>query len=73
MVTKAHKQCVIEVECLNLAKTAALTGLSVRTWRRYALGGKVGSVKIDKKVLIPVSEIKRVMGEGYRPAIQDKS
>lgn len=49
-------------------QAAQITGLSRFTWKSYANSGKVSSVKIDRKVLIPATEIKRVIDAGFRPA-----
>ena len=45
-----------------------ISGLSPWTWRRWAYDGKIASVKAGRRLLIPVSEIERVMREGLRPA-----
>jgi predicted site-specific integrase-resolvase len=47
----------------------AWTGLSVWTWRRWAYDGKIASVKAGKRLLIPASEVERIMREGLRPAL----
>jgi hypothetical protein len=50
-----------------------LTGLSAWTWRNWAYSGRVASVKTGKgkqaRLLIPLSEVERVMNEGLRPAL----
>lgn len=43
------------------------TGVSQWTWRNLAYSGKVESIKIGTRLLIPVSEIERVIAEGRRP------
>lgn len=45
------------------------TGLSHWTWRKYAYEGRVASIKLGKVLLIPASEVERVLAEGYRPAL----
>ncbi len=45
------------------------TGLSPWTWRRWAYEGKVASIKVGRRLLIPRSEIERVLAEGLRPAV----
>jgi hypothetical protein len=45
------------------------SGLSRWTWRRWAYAGKVTSVKVGKRLLIPGSEYERLMREGTRPAL----
>jgi hypothetical protein len=47
----------------------AWTGLSVWTWRRWAYDGKIASVKAGKRLLIPASEVERILNEGLRPAL----
>jgi len=46
------------------------TGLSPWTWRRWAYDGKIASAKAGKRLLIPKSEVDRVMKEGLRPALE---
>ena len=48
------------------------TGVSRWTWRRWAYDGKVGSVKLGKRLLIPVAEIDRLVSENTRPALEDR-
>lgn len=45
------------------------TGLSPWTWRRWAYDGKIASIKAGKRLLIPGSEVDRVLREGLRPAL----
>lgn len=47
----------------------AMTGLSRWTWRKYAYEGRVASTKVGRRLLIPVSEIERIMTQGLRPAV----
>ncbi len=53
---------------VGVETAGAMTGLSPWTWRRWAYEGKISSVKAGRRLLIPVSEIERVMQEGTRPA-----
>ena len=48
------------------------TGLSRWTWRRWAYDGKVASVKAGKRLLIPGTEVNRIMREGFRPALEGR-
>lgn len=49
-------------------KTAASQlGISVWTLRKKAYDGDIASVKIGAKLLIPESEIDRLIREGMRP------
>ena len=55
-------------DTLQPIKDAARTlGISVWTLRKKAYEGRVASVKIGAKLLIPESEIERVIREGMRP------
>jgi len=55
-------------ETLHPVKDAARQlGISVWTLRKRAYEGDVASVKIGAKLLIPESEIARLIQEGMRP------
>jgi excisionase family DNA binding protein len=56
---------------LGVADAEALTGVSRWTWRRWAYDGKVGSVKLGKRLLIPSAEISRLVEENTRPRLAD--
>lgn len=64
------KQQSISPEYIGVDQAEVLSGLSRWTWRRMAYAGKIASVKAGKRLLIPVTEIRRVMSEGYRPALE---
>lgn len=49
-----------------------LGGLSHWTLRRWAAAGKLATVKIGARVLVPESEIARLMQQGYRPAAAER-
>jgi len=59
----------IKPEYVGVDQAEVMTDISRWTWRRYAYQGKVASVKAGKRLLIPISEVQRVMAEGYRPAV----
>jgi excisionase family DNA binding protein len=48
-----------------------LTGLSRWTLRRWYMDGKISSIKVGSRVLIPMSEIDRVIAEGTRPRLAE--
>jgi len=48
-----------------------LTGVSRWTWRRWAYDGKVASVKLGKRLLIPRAEIARLVSENLRPRLAE--
>jgi len=58
-------------EFLSVKEAKALTGISDWTWREWAEIGKCASVKIGHRLLIPVSEIQRLLLEGLRPACKN--
>jgi methylthioribose-1-phosphate isomerase len=47
-----------------------MTGRSRWSWRRDAYDGKIASVKLGAKLLIPIAEIRRVIAENTRPRLQ---
>jgi hypothetical protein len=55
------------------ADAGAMTGYSCSTWRAWAYSGKCASIKTgpakQARLLIPVSEIDRIMSRGLRPAL----
>jgi hypothetical protein len=67
--TKPTKRSDVQPEYVRVADAEVLSGLSRWTWRRYAYSGKVASIKVGERLLIPVAEIRRIMAKGYRPAI----
>jgi predicted site-specific integrase-resolvase len=61
---------------LSPKMAAGLTGLSVWTWRSWCYSGRIASVKTgaekQARLLIPLSEIERVLNEGLRPALSER-
>lgn len=57
----------VNADYLGVAEAEALTGVSRWTWRRWAYDGKVASVKLGKRLLIPSAEITRLVEENTRP------
>lgn len=58
-----------EKRLANLEECAAATGLSTFWWRRKAKNGEVESVKMGTRLMIPVSEIDRIIAENTRPRV----
>jgi len=58
---------VIQPEYVGVDEAQALTGISKWTWRVAAYRGRVESCKIGNRLLIPLSEIRRLIREGTRP------
>lgn len=61
----------VEPELVSVQSAEVMTGRSRWSWRRDAYEGKIASVKIGAKLLIPVSEVRRVIEENTRPRLQD--
>jgi excisionase family DNA binding protein len=60
---------VVQKEYLGVEQAGLVTGMSPWTWRRWAYAGKVASVKLGNRLLIPRSEIDRLIAENLRPAV----
>jgi hypothetical protein len=61
----------VEREWMGVIEAETMTGRSRWTWRRAAYNGEVASCKIGRRLLIPASEIRRVMTEGLRPRLAE--
>ena len=58
-------------EFVSVKEAKALTGISDWTWREWVEIGKCASVKLGGRLLIPISEIQRLLSEGFRPALKN--
>jgi hypothetical protein len=56
---------------VSVQSAEVMTGRSRWSWRRDVYEGKIASVKIGAKLLIPISEVRRVIAENTRPRLQD--
>ncbi|HEY1895845.1 MAG TPA: helix-turn-helix domain-containing protein [Terracidiphilus sp.] len=63
----------VEPEYLSVNECEIVSGLSRWTWRRYAYAGTVASVKVGPRLLIPRSEMDRIMRAGLRPALNESA
>jgi len=54
---------------VSVAEAAGRLGLSIWTLRNWAYAGKVASCKLGSRLLIPESEIERLISESMRPAV----
>jgi hypothetical protein len=65
---------MIEPEYMSVVDAEVLTGISRWYWRSLAYGGKVESVKLGSpkngRLVIPISEVRRVMAEHTRPRVE---
>lgn len=68
-MAKLEKQKV-ETRLVGVDKAAEMTGISVWTWRRWCYAGRCASVKLGRRLLIPVSELDRLISAGTRDALQ---
>jgi hypothetical protein len=57
----------VQPEYVSVDEAEILTGVSKWSWRSYAYAGKLESVKIGSRLLIPISEVRRILSEGRRP------
>jgi hypothetical protein len=64
-MTKQTKR--IEPEYMGVDEAEIMTGRSRWSWRKDAYSGRIASVKVGRRLLIPVSEIRRILAEGLRP------
>lgn len=69
MQTRVERK--IQPELLGMADAEAMTGRSRWSWRRDCYSGAVASVKIGRRLFVPVSEVRRVIAEHTRPRLQD--
>jgi excisionase family DNA binding protein len=58
-------------EVVRVQEFARRLQISVWTARQWAYRGKIASCKVSKHLLIPASEIERLIGAGTRPRIAD--
>ena len=60
----------VETELVSVQSAEIMTGRSRWSWRRDAYEGKIVSVKLGAKLLIPIAEVRRVIAENTRPRIE---
>ena len=60
----------VEPELVSVQGAEIMTGRSRWSWRRDAYEGKIASVKIGAKLLIPVAEVRRIIAENTRPRVK---
>ena len=68
--TYPHRNKNTQPEYVGVDTAEAMTDVSRWTWRRWAYDRRIASIKLGKRLLIPVSEIRRVVDEGLRPAAE---
>jgi hypothetical protein len=60
----------IEPELLGMADVEAMTGRSRWSWRRDCYSGAIASVKIGRRLFVPIAEVRRVIAENTRPRLR---
>jgi len=60
----------IQPELLGMAEAEEMTGRSRWSWRRDCYSGAIASVKIGRRLFVPISEVRRVIAECTRPRLQ---
>lgn len=61
----------IEREWMSPDEAEAFSGRSVWTWRKDAYLGKIGSSKVGRRLFLRAADVRRVMEEGFRPALSN--
>ena len=62
----------MKADYLSVGEAENMTGVSRWTWRRWAYDGKIASVKLGKRLVIPTSEIERLVAQNTRPALEGR-
>lgn len=63
----------IQPELLGMEDAERLTGRSRWSWRRDCYSGVVASVKIGRRLFVPMAEVQRVIAENTRPRLERQS
>lgn len=67
-VSKATASTSAELPTLlSCTECFQLTGLSPWSWRQWCYTGRISSVKLGRRLLVPASEVARLISEGTRP------
>jgi hypothetical protein len=69
-MTKQGKH--IEPEFIGVDQAEIMSGVSRWTWRKKAYSGEISSIKVGRRLLIPIAEIRRILSEGTRPALESR-
>jgi hypothetical protein len=65
------KAIEVKAELLPIKIFAARLGVSVWTARGWCYRGRVASVKIGAKLLVPTDEVGRIISENMRPRLEN--
>jgi excisionase family DNA binding protein len=61
-----------EQQLIGVDEAERIYGLSRWTFRRMAYDGRIASVKLGRRLLLPVSEIEKLVRASTRPALEAK-
>lgn len=61
---------MISEKLLTVFEAEVMTGRRASTWRRDIRERRVGHVRIGRQIRIPLSEVQRLIGNGYRPPVE---
>jgi len=63
---------MLKQNLLSIPEAAARLGLKPVTIRQWASGRKLARVKLGRRVLIPESEIERLIAQNLTPALPER-
>jgi len=65
------KAVEVQPEFMGVLEAEILSGISRWTWRQMAYQRRITSCKVGRRLLLPVSEVRRVITEGTRERISN--
>lgn len=68
---KIRLRADIERKLWSVDECEAYSGMSAWYWRRAAYAGRISSVKCSNRLLIPITEVDRVISENTRPRMTE--
>jgi hypothetical protein len=64
-------QTKLEPELVSVTGAEVISGRSRWSWRRDCYSGAIASVKIGRRLFVPISEVRRVIAENTRPRLSE--
>jgi excisionase family DNA binding protein len=58
-------------DLLDLKEFAEKCKISLHTARKWASARRIGTIKLGTRVVVPMSELDRLLEENFRPARRD--
>jgi len=65
--TREIAKAQVEPLFCSVDDAETISGISRWTWRQKCYSGEVESSKVGRRLLIPITEVKRLIEEGRRP------